>query len=61
MADMDIDELENLAQRVEVAKHQVCNSSSSLLSGPTVTNFTEEDYSYPRDEMNPETFQAYSM
>lgn len=24
MADMDIDELENLAQRVEVAKHQVC-------------------------------------
>lgn len=24
MADMDIDELENLAQRVELAKHQVC-------------------------------------
>ncbi len=23
MADMDIDELENLAQRVEIAKHQV--------------------------------------
>ena len=25
MADMDIDELENLAQRVEMAKHQVCS------------------------------------
>lgn len=24
MPDMDIDELENLAQRVEIAKHQVC-------------------------------------
>ena len=40
MADMDIDELENLAQSVEVAKHQVCNPMSSLPSGLSVTNFT---------------------
>lgn len=31
MSDMDIDELENLAQRVEVVKHQVCSRLLSVL------------------------------
>ena len=31
MPDMEIDELENLAQRVEIAKHQVCRTLLSAI------------------------------